>query len=65
MPGMVDADPDTMLVEIQVEVKRRFNVTAGLSILHRMLLRLGLKLKKKSLRAAEQDRPDVATKRRR
>lgn len=53
------------LVEIQAELKRRFDVTAGLSTLYRMLRRLGLKPKKKLLRAAEQARPDVAMKPRR
>ncbi len=42
--GMVDADPDMTLVEIQAELERRFDVVAGLSTLHRMLRRLGLRL---------------------
>jgi len=46
LASMVEIDPDITLVEIQTELKRRFDVTAALSTLHRMLRRLGLRLKK-------------------
>jgi len=46
LASMVATDPDTPLAEIQAELKRRSDVTAGLSTLHRMLRRLGLRLKK-------------------
>jgi hypothetical protein len=46
-------------------LQRRFGVVAGLSTIHNALRRIGLRHKKKSLRAAEQDRPDVSNKRRR
>ncbi|MEZ5935614.1 MAG: transposase [Alphaproteobacteria bacterium] len=46
LAGMVADDHDMTLVEIQGELERRFDVTAGLSTIHRMLRRLGLKLKK-------------------
>jgi len=46
LASLVATDPDTTLAEIQAELKRRFDVTAGLSTLHRMLRRLGLRLKK-------------------
>jgi len=43
---MVEINPDITLVEIQADLERRFDVTAGLSTIHRMLRRLGLRLKK-------------------
>lgn len=46
LAGMVETDHDMTLVEIQAELERRFDVTAGLSTIHRMLRRLGLRLKK-------------------
>jgi putative transposase len=46
LAGMVATDQDMTLAEIQVELKRRFDVVAGLSTIHRMLRRLGLRLKK-------------------
>jgi putative transposase len=44
--GLVEAESDITLVEIQAALERRFEVTAGLSTIHRMLRRLGLRLKK-------------------
>ena len=46
LANMVEADHDITLVKLQAELERRFDVTAGLSTLHRMLRRLGLRLKK-------------------
>jgi transposase len=46
LAGMVTAEPDITRVEIQAELERRSGVTAGLSTIHRMLRRLGLRLKK-------------------
>ena len=46
LASMVEADHDITLVKIQAELERRFDVTAGLSTIHRMLRRLGLRLKK-------------------
>ncbi len=43
---MVETEPDTTLVEIQAELECRFDVTAGLSPLRRMLRQLGLRLKR-------------------
>jgi putative transposase len=43
---MVEAERDITLVEIQAELERRLGMTAGLSTIHRMLRRLGLRLKK-------------------
>ena len=44
--SMVAADHDITLAKIQAELARRFDVTVGLSTIHRMLRRLGLRLKK-------------------
>lgn len=44
--SMIESDPDITLAEIHAELERRFDVTAGLSTIHRMLRRLGLRLKK-------------------
>jgi transposase len=46
LAGMVEADHDITLLKIQCELEHRFDVVAGLSTLHRMLRRLGLRLKK-------------------
>jgi len=46
LASMAETDPDITLFEIQAELERRFDVTAGLSTIHRMLRRLGLRLKK-------------------
>ena len=46
LAGMVATGHDMTLVEIQAELGHRFAVTAGLSTIHRMLRRLGLRLKK-------------------
>lgn len=43
---IVETDPDITLLKIQAELERRFDIVAGLSTLHRMLRRLGLRLKK-------------------
>jgi transposase len=61
---LVEATPDLTLAELQAELQRRSGVRAGLSTIHNALRRIGLRQKKKSLKAAEQDRPDVAGKRR-
>ena len=46
LAGIIETDHDITLVKIQAELERRFDVTAGLSTIHRMLRRLGLRLKK-------------------
>ncbi len=46
LAGMVETDHDITPIKIQAELERRFDVTAGLSTIHRMLRRLGLRLKK-------------------
>jgi transposase len=43
---LVAARPDITLAELQMELKRRFGITAGLSTIHNTLRRLGLRLKK-------------------
>ncbi|MEZ5931757.1 MAG: winged helix-turn-helix domain-containing protein [Alphaproteobacteria bacterium] len=45
-PDMVANDHDLTLVEIRAVPERRFDVTVGLSTSHRMLRRLGLRLRK-------------------
>ena len=62
---LVETSPDITLVEIQAELQCRHGVVAGLTTIDNALRRIGLRHKKKSLRAAEQDRPDVAASRRR
>ena len=61
---LVAATPDTTLAELQAVLQQRFGVGAGLSTIHNALHRLGLR-HKKTLRAAEQKRPNVAHKRQR
>ena len=46
LASMVEADHDITLVKIQAELEHRFDVVAGLSPIHRMLRRLGLRQKK-------------------
>src|SRR5262245_13279869 len=65
LAALVAATPDATLAERQAEIQRRAGLRAGLTTIHNTLRRLGLRHKKKSLRAAEQDRPDVAGQRRR
>jgi transposase len=61
---LVEATPDMTLAELQTALQRRCGVVAGLTTLHNTLRRIGLRHKKRPVRAAEQDRPDVAGKRR-
>jgi transposase len=44
--GLVTAQPDITLAELQAELQRRRGVVAGLSTLHNTLRRLGLRHKK-------------------
>jgi transposase len=44
--GLVEATPDITLAELRAELQRRVGVVAGLSTLHNMLRRLGLRHKK-------------------
>lgn len=60
---LVEATPDMTLKEIRDEVQTRVGLRAGVATVARMLKRLGLKFKKKSLVADEQTRDDVALKR--
>jgi transposase len=53
---LVEATPDLSLVELQAALQQRCGLRAGLSTLHKALRRIGLRHKKKALRAAEQDR---------
>lgn len=57
---MIRADPDATLKQL----KQRGGFTCSLKTLWCALRRQGLTLKKKSLHASEQDRPDVQRKRR-
>jgi putative transposase len=43
---LVEATPDTTLVELQSELQRRLGVRAGLSTIHNALRRIGLRHKK-------------------
>jgi hypothetical protein len=52
---LVEAMPDFILAELQTELQRRCGVRAGPSTIHHALRRTGLRHKKRSLRAAEQD----------
>jgi transposase len=61
---LVAARPDLTLAELQTALQQHCGVRAGLSTIHTMLHRIGLRLKK-TLKAAEQDRPDGAGERRR
>jgi transposase len=56
--------PDLTLLEIQARLSQA-GIKVAASSVFRFLRHLGLSFKKKALRAAEQDRPDVAAKRRR
>ena len=55
--------PDVTLEELRAWLLATHQTTASLGLMHKTLARLGLTLKKKSGRAAEQDRPDVAEQR--
>jgi transposase len=46
LADLVETNHDMTLVEIQAELECRFDVAAGLSTIHRMLRRLGIRLKK-------------------
>ena len=61
---LLDAKPDMTLAEMQAELARGGIVVRATSTILRWLRRAGL-TRKKILRAAEQDRPDVAHDRRR
>ena len=56
---LVAAQPDATLAELGARMDRRF----GTSTVDLWLRKLGLTCKKRTPRAAEQDRPDVAEKR--
>jgi transposase len=43
---LVEASPDMTLAEIQAELHERIGIVAGLSTIHNMLCRLGLRRKK-------------------
>jgi len=55
--------PDVTLEELRAWLLATHEVAASLGLMHKTLIRLGLTLKKKSGRAEEQDRPDVAEQR--
>jgi len=61
---MTEGRPGITLVEIQAELTRRGVEASSLTTIWSTLRRLGLRHKKMSLTAAEQDRPDVAAERR-
>jgi putative transposase len=46
LKAMVEAERDITLVEIQAELEHRLGMSPGLSTIHRMLHRLGLRPKK-------------------
>ena len=56
----IQEQPDLTLAELQQRLARQLKVSLGLTALWHRLEHLGLSYKK-TLRAAEQDRPDVAT----
>ena len=58
--ALVASQPGITLREIKAALAARDIIVKALSTIADMLHRLGLSHKKKSLRAAEQDRPDVA-----
>jgi transposase len=58
--AMVDETPDMTLEKIRDEVHARTGLKAGVATVDRMLKRIGLRFKKKSLIADEQTRDDVA-----
>jgi transposase len=54
------ANPDVTLAELQAWLRDAHDVSASIGLICMTLKKLGLTTKKKSLQAAEQDRPDVA-----
>ena len=56
----VKARPDATLAELRLWLAQTHEVTASNGLMHDTLRKLGLTLKKKTLHAAEQERPDVA-----
>jgi len=56
----VTARPDATLAELRSWLSEKHQVSASEGLMHNTLARLGLTHKKKSLHAAEQERPDVA-----
>ena len=54
---------ETAEIVLQADLRRRFGIVAGLSTTHNTLRRIGLR--RRNLKVAEQDRPDVAAKGRR
>jgi len=56
----VTARPDATLAELRRWLSQTHQVSASDGLMHSTLVRLGLTRKKKSLHAAEQERPDVA-----
>jgi len=63
--ALATSKPGITLKEMREALQARGIIVKALSTIADMLHRLGLSHKKKSLRAAEQDRPDVARHRRR
>jgi transposase len=58
--ALVEAQSGITLAEIQGELRARGIEAQALSTIHLMLRRMGLTRKRKTLRAAEQDRPEIA-----
>jgi len=56
----VTTSPDATITELRAWLSRTHQVSASTGLMWKTLAALDLTLKKKSLRAAEQDRPDVA-----
>jgi transposase len=58
--SQVTTSPDATITELRAWLSRTHQVSASTGLMWKTLAALDLTLKKKSLRAAEQDRPDVA-----
>ncbi len=61
---LVSENPDSTLSELSKAYKKRYKIKLGLSLLCRVLQKLNLRYKKKSLYASQRDREDVKKKRR-
>lgn len=59
---LVELKPDSTLQELSRSYAEQYDIQLGLSLICRMLQKLNLRYKKKSLYAAERDREDIKKK---
>lgn len=60
---LINKHPDATLAELCRYYEKKYNVKVLISVMHRLLTKIGIKRKKKSHYAIQQDREDVALKR--